>query len=365
MALYELTGERLSPISETSFDIEGIYERRDLQRHLKQNIGVLAPDLMVITEEYGDWVDSLRRVDLLCIDKDANLVVVEIKRTNDGGHMELQAIRYAAMLSTMTWKQLVEAHEAFLKAEGRPSDTAETDIQAFLHVESRDEESFGKDVRIILASSNFSKEITMAVLWLNDHNLDIQCIKLKPYRLQDKLLLDVQQIIPLPEAAEFQTQIRAKESAERVQKAERYDIRYQFWEELLSYAKTKTQLHASRRPGKYHWIGGTTGKAGVYINYVIRGDDAQVELYIDDHNEITNKARFEYFKTNAGVINSKFGEGLVWEELQDKRACRVKYELQGGWRTDKSEWKVMQQNMVDAMIRLEGAFRPFINAMTV
>lgn len=363
MALFELTGESLTAISETSFDVEGIYERRDLQRHLKKNISVLAPDLMVIAEEYGDWVDSLRRVDLLCIDKEANLVVVEIKRTNDGGHMELQAIRYAAMLSMMTWKQLVEAHITFLIAEGKPTDTAEADILAFLHMESPDEEAFGKDVRIILASSNFSKEITMAVLWLNDHDLDIQCIRLKPYRLLDKILLDVQQIIPLPEAAEFQTQIRAKENAERVQKAERYDIRYQFWEELLSYAKTKTQLHATRKPGQYHWIGGTTGKAGVYINYVIRGDDAQVELYIDDHNTETNKARFDFFRSHAEEINEKFGGGLVWEELPTKRACRVKFELQGGWRSDRSQWKTMQQKMVDAMIRLEAAFRPYINIL--
>jgi hypothetical protein len=47
----------------------------------------------------SDWEDSSRSIDLLCIDKQANLVVIELKRTEDGGHMELQAIRYAAMVS--------------------------------------------------------------------------------------------------------------------------------------------------------------------------------------------------------------------------------------------------------------------------
>lgn len=365
MAIFEMTQDNLTALSETSFDIEGIYERRDLQRHLKKNIAVLAPDLMVISEEYGDWIDSLRRVDLLCLDRVGNLVVVEIKRTNDGGHMELQAIRYAAMLSTMTFKQLVEAHIAYLSAEGRPTDTAEAEILAFLHLEEPDEEAFGNEVRIILASPNFSKEITMAVLWLNDHDLDIRCIKLKPYRLENKLLLDVQQIIPLPEAADFQTQIRAKESAERVQKAERYDIRYHFWEELLTYAKTKTQLHASRRPGKYHWIGGSTGKAGISLNYIIRSDDAQVELYIDGPDEEINIARFRYFESHAEEINAQFGGGLIWEDLPGKRASRVKFELQGGWKSDRTEWKIMQHNMVEAMMRLESVFRPLINTMNI
>ena len=76
MAIFEITRESMTPLSETSFDVEGIYERNDLQRHLKKDISVLSSDLMVIAEEYGDWLDSNRRIDLLCIDAAANIVVV-------------------------------------------------------------------------------------------------------------------------------------------------------------------------------------------------------------------------------------------------------------------------------------------------
>mgnify|MGYP001409384997 CR=1 FL=1 len=54
---------------------------------LREQISVLDDRLMVIAEEFGDWLDSSRRIDLLCIDSEANLVVVELKRTDDGGHM--------------------------------------------------------------------------------------------------------------------------------------------------------------------------------------------------------------------------------------------------------------------------------------
>lgn len=110
MAIYEISENGFNRLIETSFNAEKIYERRDLQRLLKNNIEVLSPDLLVIAEEFGDWSDSSRRIDLLCLDKEGCLVVVEIKRTEDGGHMELQAIRYAAMISAMTFSQLVEAH---------------------------------------------------------------------------------------------------------------------------------------------------------------------------------------------------------------------------------------------------------------
>ena len=52
--------------------------------------------VLVVAEEFGDWEESKRRIDLLGLDRDATLVVIELKRTDDGGHMELQAIRYAA-----------------------------------------------------------------------------------------------------------------------------------------------------------------------------------------------------------------------------------------------------------------------------
>ena len=55
-------------------------------------------ETLVISEEFGEWEESRRRIDLLGLDKDANLVVIELKRTEDG---ELQSIRYAAMVSTM------------------------------------------------------------------------------------------------------------------------------------------------------------------------------------------------------------------------------------------------------------------------
>lgn len=41
-------------------------------------------------------------------------MVVELKRTDDGGHMELQAIRYAAMVSSMVFADVVAAYHAHL-----------------------------------------------------------------------------------------------------------------------------------------------------------------------------------------------------------------------------------------------------------
>ncbi len=43
-----------------------------------------------------------------------------------------------------------------------------------------DEEQFGQEVKIVLASAEFSKELTTSVMWLNDFGLDIRCVRMHP-----------------------------------------------------------------------------------------------------------------------------------------------------------------------------------------
>jgi hypothetical protein len=214
MPVYELSADAILPLEETSFIVAGIRERADLQRLLRDSISVIDRDVMVITEEFGEWEDSRRRIDLLGLDRSGSLVVIELKRTEDGGHMELQAIRYAAMVSTMTFGKVVSVHDQYLKTHGKDCN-AEAAILEFLGWDEPNQEEFARDVRIVLASAEFSKELTTSVMWLNQRDIDIRCIRLKPYQLGDKILLDVQQIVPLPEAIDYQVRIREKEVEQR------------------------------------------------------------------------------------------------------------------------------------------------------
>lgn len=214
MPIFRYTRDAIQPIAEATFSGLGIAERADLQRLLRDQIEIIAPDTLVIAEEFGNWEDSRRRIDLLAIDRDANLVIIELKRTEDGGHMELQALRYAAMVSTLTFSQAVEVFGDYLRR--RTDDRApEQTILDFLGWEEAQEDDFAADVRIVLASAEFSREITTAVLWLNDRNLDIRCVRIKPYGDPQNMLLDVQQIVPLPEAQDYQVRVRERHQRER------------------------------------------------------------------------------------------------------------------------------------------------------
>jgi RecB family endonuclease NucS len=108
VALFELTNQTLVQVPETRFDSE-VLKSTDLQRLLRQDISVLSGDLKVLAHDYGNWEDSNLRIDLLCLDKEANLVIVQIKSTADPGYLDLQAIRCAAMISALTFEEAVTA----------------------------------------------------------------------------------------------------------------------------------------------------------------------------------------------------------------------------------------------------------------
>jgi hypothetical protein len=54
MALYELSREAIKPVEQSSFAALGVLKRSHLQRLLREWIEVIAPDTLIITEEFGE-----------------------------------------------------------------------------------------------------------------------------------------------------------------------------------------------------------------------------------------------------------------------------------------------------------------------
>ena len=223
MAIYEMTKDTINKLKESTFGAHDVKERQDLQRLLRDRIDIIADGVMVVAEEFGSFEDSQHRIDLLALDGDANLVVIELKRTMTGGRAELQALRYAAMVSTMTFDDVVSAHQNYLKKRDSKVDAKQA-VLDHLEWNEPDEEEFAQEVRIVLVAADFSKELMGTVLWLNGQDLDIRCVRLKPYTGKDnQLLLDVQQVIPLPEAVEYQFKIKKKEKKGKADRKDKKD----------------------------------------------------------------------------------------------------------------------------------------------
>ena len=361
MALFQLTKDTMDPIDTATFADLGYKEREDLQRLLRERIKIIVPDGYVIAEEFCDWDASARRIDLLVIDREANLVVVELKRTEDGGHSELQALRYAAMISKITFEQVVDAHRHFLLRLGIDGDP-EQRILDFLDWPNPDEDRFGQDIRIVLASAEFSKELTTSVIWLNEQGLDIRCVRMKPYKKDESIILDVEQILPLPESQEYQVQVRQKASFERSARRGQSDRqqRFQsFWQGLLEKANTRTSLHANISPAKDTWLGASRYGLGMY--YVLAKGRERVELYISRSLKEENKHIFDELYDKRSEISQSLEHPLVWERLDEKLASRIYFPLvsEGNF-YDESTWDLLQDDLIDSMIAFESAIGPHV-----
>ena len=229
MAIYKIEGnnEMLVKVDTTSLGEEDVWER-ELQRMLRDKPEVLEEGLLIISEEFGNWQDSNRRIDLLGLDAEGRLVVIELKRGETGGHMDLQAIRYAAMAANMTYEQTVATYQAYLDKRGNEegsyddANDAEVKIQEHLGIQEPDDQAIHTEIpRIILASEDFGKELTTCVMWLNDSWLrnakqEIKCVRLQPHKNGEEILIEASVVIPLPEASAYQTQLGLREQETRV-----------------------------------------------------------------------------------------------------------------------------------------------------
>ena len=209
---------QINKIDQTSTVLELIafkdnhIKERDVQNIIKSNPQILGEDLLIISEELSPCEDSKKRLDLLALDKSGKLVVIELKRNDDGFHMDLQAIRYASMIRLFSIQDVIRHYQDY--AHGN----AEEEIAVFLDQEI-DKLDFD-NIRIILVNQDFSRELTNSVLWLNEQGLDIKCIKITQYEINNELIWDVDTIIPVKETEEYQLKIKEKKNSDQEIKRE-------------------------------------------------------------------------------------------------------------------------------------------------
>jgi hypothetical protein len=199
-----------------------------------------------------------------------------------------------------------------------------------------------------------------AVSWLNQSSpVGFYLLKVEAVKIGDSLAAPLLTLIVGPSE-------ESREAGEtKMELAERYTIRRRFWTELLDRAKQKTKLHSAISPTQDNWVGTTAGERGLVLNYVIRKHEVNVELYIDRGKDADdeNETIFDTLAASKAAIEDAFGAPLEWQRLEGKRACRIKKEIGLGGYRDEAKWPAIQDAMIDAMVRLDRALRPYIRKL--
>jgi len=205
-------------------------------------------------------------------------------------------------------------------------------------------------------------EHVRAVEWINrisPADTAIYLLKVEAIRIEDP-----------PPAALFTVAAAPSDEQKDIQKtvkdlAERHKLRKAFWEQLLQRAKGRLSLHERISPGIENWISAGAGKSGITYNYVVRMHDAQVEVYIDGGEDSYNESVFDQLFARKEQIEQCFGSPLEWQRLEGKRACRIRCIVADRGLRDTDQWEEIQDKMIEAMARLERAFREPIAELKV
>ncbi len=203
----DIPNKRLIKIPTATYGELNLKERFDIQEWIAGTPEILGEPLLIISKELV--LPSGRRLDLLAVDTEGALAVIELKRDSSGTDAEWQAIKYVSYCSSFSHDDIYEHFAEYLGTD----DDAQVRIESFIHCEP---EELNQRQRIILVSKEFHSEVISAVLWLRESEIDMQCIRLVPYRDHNgDCFIDPEIIIPLPEAKDY---IQKKESKQKGQR---------------------------------------------------------------------------------------------------------------------------------------------------
>jgi hypothetical protein len=361
MYLINKSKNRISKLDEKTFTELGFREREHLQEWLANNPDALGEDILIIQKEFNGFNDTNERLDLLGVDKQGNLVVIENKLDDTGKDVTWQVLKYASYCSTLKKEHIRKIYQEFLDKQGK-GENAEENLIDFFNANDFKEISLnsGQTQRIILVAGSFRKEVTSTVLWLMNYKLRIQCFKATPFQFGDQLFLNIEQIIPMKDAEDYVISMADKTQDDINTQEElksRHLLRLEFWKQLLKQANGKLVSFQNTSPSKDNWVGVSAGISGVQLNFVISNYYARVEVYITRSIKEENKLIFNSLLVQKENIEQKFGHELIWEELPDKKASRIKFELNQVDYFNKEDWTKMIDFMVEHMQHLEKTFR--------
>lgn len=337
-----------------------------MARHHPDALGqAIGEELLIIQKEFDGFDGTRERLDLLALDRSGQLVVIENKLDDSGRDVVWQALKYAAYCSSLKKAEIITIFQLYLD-RGIGGDAAST-ICDFLQEDALDEVVLneGNDQRVVFIAANFRREVTSTVLWLREHQIDARCVKVLPYCFQDELFIDLQQVIPTPEAADYMIRMAEKDTEEKTAKgAQRWShqMRYSFWEELLeTFRLAGLDRWQNISPSRDHWLTSSIGVSGCSLVLIFLRQEIRVELNLSRPDQRENKWLFDKLRAEW-ERDPQPGTGLEWRRLPEKKVSIVqcKKAVQG---YSKENWPEMIEWLRAHYRQMDRLFTGQVNAL--
>jgi hypothetical protein len=364
----DIAANRIARLDEKRFSDLNLRERDHLQEWIANMPEALGEEFLIIQKEFDGFDETRERLDLLALDKDGRLVLIENKLDDTGRDVVWQAIKYAAYVSSLNKNQIADIFQQYLDRHSGGGNAVEQ-ICEFLGEDEFDDVvlNSGNSQRIVLIAGQFRREVTAAALWLLGHGIRTQCFTVKPYAHGGEAFLDIRQIIPVPEAAEFMIGIARKDSEERISQETqklRHTRRTAFWTKALERLRSSdVKLFNNVGPSHDHWLNAGSGLSGCHYSLVFGQHEARVELNFTRSNIEDNRRLFDQIAAQKEGLEQAFGSPLEWDRgTDDRKASRIKF-VRDFESYDETVWPQIIDWLVDNIEKMERVFaRPLAQA---
>ena len=214
--------------------------------------------------------------------------------------------------------------------------------------------------RLMFIAAHFRKEVTATVLWLREHGIDARCFKVVPYVFGEELFVDIQPVIPTPEAADFMISMVEKESeAKSAQGAQKtsHKLRYEFWTQCLESMRARgLSRYSNISPTRDHWLSSSTGVSGCVYSLIFSRSEIRVEFSAQRPDQADNKLIYDELYAQRHQIEETFGHPLTWKRLDDKKSSRIQYDKPAD-SYNQDNWPDLIEWLAQHVVLLENALR--------
>jgi hypothetical protein len=195
--MMRINNESLEPIHTTDLKSEGFYEEDNLHEWFINNPEYfLEEELLVIGNEVRLQATN-DRIDVLAIDRDANLTVVELKRGKLKNGVESQGLNYVSHIAEWGYEEIEQRFDKFKNGEiGQQLYDQKTDLDEELRKFTEQDEIPNNNQRMVYIGERLGHRTEKVTRWLSSQGIDVTVAVFEVYRDNERIYLDTTQELP-------------------------------------------------------------------------------------------------------------------------------------------------------------------------
>ncbi len=210
---------------------------------------------------------------------------------------------------------------------------------------------------VVWVVRNAKEEHRAAIEWLNNNTVDdinFFLIEIHAYKIGNSDYAPKFEVVEKPNGF-VKSGNKSNVLDDELNKSQ--SERLVFWEQFNQIVVNRGKPFNIRKPTADHWYNIAVGssEAHVTVDLVNKDGLVVVELYIRG-----NKDLFDDLYAEKDSIEAELGLSLEWNRLNNKKASRIKYIINGLSFDDHSNYDFLMNQIIDIVVKMRKVFKEYI-----